>query len=90
MKKLTMLIGCCLLAADVAFAYEPGPRLVADYDRDGRISPTDRERALSGDDFTIWINDDDDADGDGDTNNDLHDVPCGKDGEGNPPMIPGA
>ena len=72
------------MATDAAFAYEPGPRLVADYDRDGRISPTDRERALSGDEFTIWINDDDDADGDGDTNNDLHDVPCGKNGEGNP------
>ena len=83
MKKL--LVGfAATVAALAAFAYEPGPRLVADYDRDGRISPADRERALSGDEFTIWINDDDDADGDGDTNNDLHDVPCGKDGEGNP------
>ena len=84
LRKTVLSVLIPLLSACSAFAYEPGPRLVADYDRDGRISPTDRERALSGDEFTIWINDDDDADGDGDTNNDLHDVPCGKDGEGNP------
>ena len=84
LRKTVLSVLIPLLSGFSAYAEEPGPRLVADYDRDGRIDPVDRERARAGEAFTIWINDDDDADGDGDTNNDLHDVPCGKNGEGNP------
>ena len=78
-----------------SFAAVPGPQLVPDYDRDGEIGAADREKAFTGDEFTIWLNDDDDAEGTeggaeaGDTNTDLHDVPGGNDrkdcadGEGN-------
>ena len=66
-----------------AFAAEPTPLLVPDYNRDGKIDAADYERFEKGEAFTVWINDDDDADGaeadegKGDTNNDLHDVPGG-------------
>ena len=81
MKTFLLSALCMVFSAFAAFAYEPGPHLVADYDRDGKISVADRGKALLGDEFTIWINDDDDDNGDGDTNTDLHDVPCGKDGD---------
>ena len=82
MKKL--LVGfVAAFAALAAFAEVPGPLLVPDYNRDGKIDPADYERLAAGEAFTIWLNDDDDDDGTdsgaeaGDTNNDLHDVPGG-------------
>ena len=83
MKKL--LMSCFALCAFAAFAGLPTPLLVPDYDRDGDIGATDRGKALAGQEFTIWLNDDDDAEGTddgaeaGDTNTDLHDVPGGND-----------
>ena len=70
MEKLVLGAMLPVLFAFAAFAYEPGPRLLADYDRDGEIGGKDRAKALASEEFTIWINDDDDADGDGDTNSD--------------------
>ena len=74
------------VAAFAAFAerLSSDPRLVPDYNRDGRIDPLDYERESAGEPFTIWLNDDDDAEGTGggesagDTNTDLHDVPGGE------------
>ena len=87
MKKL--LLSCFALCAFVAFAAGPMPLLVPDYDRNGKIDMLDYGRLEKGEKFTIWLNDDNDAAGTddgaeaGDTNTDLHDVPSGKDGEGN-------
>ena len=90
MKKLMMLVVATIgLAALVAQGEEQElrPWLVADYNRDGKIDAVDYIRAATNESFTIWINDDDDADGaehdegKGDTNNDLHDVPSGKDND---------
>ena len=75
-----------MIAAFAAFAerLSSDPRLVPDYNRDGRIDPLDYERESAGEPFTIWLNDDDDAEGTGggesagDTNTDLHDVPGGE------------
>ena len=67
-----------------AFAAEPKPLLVPDFNRDGKIDAADYARLAAGEAFTVWLNDDDDAEGTddgaeaGDTNNDLHDVPSGE------------
>ena len=67
-----------------AFAAEPKPLLVPDFNRDGKIDAVDYARLAAGEAFTVWLNDDDDAEGTddgaeaGDTNNDLHDVPSGE------------
>ncbi len=83
MKKLLMLaVGA--MSAMVAAAAVSGPRLVPDYNRDGKINDVDYERLAKGETFTIWLNDDDDAEGakadegKGDTNFALHDVPSGE------------
>ena len=83
MKKF--MLSCFALCAFAAFAAGPMPLLVPDYDRDGKIDPTDRDKALAGEKFTVWLNDDNDAAGaesdecKGDTNIDLNDVPGGND-----------
>ncbi len=87
MKQLMTAVAGMVLAlgAFSAFAGEPGPRLVPDYDRNGVIDEADCIRAAANEPFTIWLNDDDDAagaevdEGKGDVNTDLHDVPGGND-----------
>ena len=88
-KMMRVVLGalCVVLCAGAAFAerLSSDPRLVPDYNRDGKIDPLDYEREAAGEPFIIWLNDDDDAEGTddgadpGDTNNDLHDVPGGND-----------
>ena len=61
---LVMVAGMVPFGAIPVFAEEPTPQLIPDFDRDGAISESDRDRSLSGTDtFTIWLNDDDDAEG---------------------------
>ena len=82
----TFMLGAAslMISASLAFAEAPGPRLVPDYDRDGKIDDADVRKAIANEPFTIWLNDDDDAEGaesdegKGDTNVDLHDVPGGE------------
>ena len=86
MKTLMLCFASLMACASLAFAAS-GPLLVPDYDRDGVIGSTDYDRLNAGEQFTIWLNDDDDAagveadDGVGDTNSDLHDVPGGEDND---------
>ena len=79
---LVMVAGMVPLGAVPVFAAEPIPQLTPDFDRDGVISISDRDRSLSGTDtFTIWLNDDDDAEGtdygdnQGDTNSAWNNIP---------------
>ena len=82
--KSAVLAALCAVGLS-AFAAEPKPLLVPDYNRDGKIEGDECNRAAAGEAFTIWLNDDDDDEGTdggaeaGDTNNDLHDVPGGND-----------
>ena len=84
LRKSVLSVLIPLLSGFSAYAEQPGPMLVPDYNRDGMINTVDFERARAGEAFTIWLNDDDDAEGTeggseaGDTNTDLHDVPGGE------------
>ena len=84
MKKFVLSAALLMLSAFAAFAGMPGPQLVPDYNRDGKIDEIDYGRMEAGEAFTVWLNDDDDAEGTadgetaGDTNVDLHDVPGGE------------
>ena len=85
LSTIKSIVAAALCAVGLsAFAVEPKPLLVPDYNRDGKINKADRDRVDAGETFTIWLNDDDDDDGTddgeeaGDTNVDLHDVPGGE------------
>ncbi len=83
MKKI-LIVFASVMSAMVVAAAVSGPRLVPDYNRDGKINDVDYERLAKGETFTIWLNDDDDAEGakadegKGDTNFALYDVPSGE------------
>ena len=87
LKKILVLVAFGAMSAMTVQAVGQAPMLIVDYDRDGTIGTDDRDRALMGEPFTIWLNDDDDAagaesdEGNGDTNNDLHDIPGGEDND---------
>ena len=78
MKKFVLSALSLMFPVFAAFAVESGPLLVPDYDRDGRISASDKGRAEAGEPLVFWINDDNDEAGEGDTNSDLDDVPGGE------------